>query len=211
MKDKNVMLDIGTGDGQSLDAIGMMKDVSFILVEPNAMKCKRLIARLGLHRYHRDPRSVINVMPQLRKGLLKYHVLNCSFQEVMNDEPTLKNLRYVVSYCTACFSAQFFMESLEKISQLGINVIGCCYLYDGIESGSSIINQYDLRMSRIDAHTAEIKWGSDKIYSEPSIESNDIPDSLAKIQAINLIGSPSDDYDGLIKYVCSHVWILRSR
>jgi hypothetical protein len=208
---KSVVLDIGTGDGQSSDAFASMTECSFILVEPDPFKCKRLITKLGIYRYHRDPRSVINIMPQLRKGLIKYHVLNCKVSEIVNDQPTMDNLKYVVDYCIACFSAHFVIDSLTVMSDMGIKILGCCYFYDGIQPGSSIINEYGLRMLRVSETIAEVKWGTDKAYSEPSVESTNISGSLTRIPATSLIGYPSNEYDGLIRRVCSQVWILRSK
>lgn len=211
IKDRGVILDIGTGDGQSLDAIISMKDVSFIFVEPNPISCKKLISKLGIKKYHRDPRSVIPIVPQLRKGTAKYHVLNCPIEEIVNDEATMQNLKYIVSHVTSCFSAQFAINELSYMASIDMSVIGCCYLYDDVEPGLSIINHHGLKMSRIDFTHAQVKWGSDKVYDEPALETSDIPESLVKIRATDLVGFPSESHDGIVRHVSSHAWILRSR
>lgn len=210
--DKHVILDIGTGAGQSLDSIISMENISFVFVEPDPLKCKQLMTRLKVHGYHKDPRSVIPVVSQLRKGNVRYHILNCTAAEIVNDEPTMHNLKHIVGCCVSSYSAQFVIGSLELLtSTFGINVIGCCYLYNDIDVGSSIINEYGLMMKRISDNDARVKWGTDTQYDEPALESDDISDAFVKIQGINLIGSASNDYDGIIRHICSHVWVLRSR
>jgi hypothetical protein len=206
-----VVLDVGTGDGQSLDAFISMKDVSFIFVEPNEISCKKLMSRLGVRKMYTDPRSVIPVVPQLRKGTIKYHILNCSITDVVNDEATMKNLKSVVGHVTSCFSAQFAINELAAMATLGMSVIGCCYLYDNIDPGSSIIDEHGLKMSRVNLTDAQVKWGSDKVYDEPALETSDIPEMFVKIPAMDFVGPPADTHNGLVRNVCSHAWILRSR
>ena len=206
-----VVLDVGTGDGQSLDAFISMKDVSFIFVEPNEISCKKLMSRLGVRKMYTDPRSVIPVVPQLRKGTVKYHILNCSIMDVVNDEATMKNLKSVIGHVTSCFSAQFAVNELAAMSTLGMSVIGCCYLYDNIDPGCSIIDEHGLKMSRVNLTDAQVKWGSDKVYDEPALETSDIPEMFVKIPAMDFVGPPADTHNGLVRSVCSHAWILRSR
>jgi hypothetical protein len=211
VQDRGVVLDVGTGDGQSLDAFISMKDVSFIFVEPNEVSCKKLMSRLGVRKMYTDPRSVIPAVPQLRKGTVKYHILNCSITEVVNDDATMQNLKHIVNHVTSCFSAQFAVNDLASMAAMGMSVIGCCYLYDDIEPGSAIIDEHGLKMSRINTTQAQVKWGSDKIYDEPALETSDIPEMFVKIPAIDFVGPPSDTHNGLVRRVCSHAWILRSR
>jgi hypothetical protein len=206
-----VVLDVGTGDGQSLDALASMKDVSFIFVEPNEISCKKLMSRLKVSKMYTDPRSVIPVVPRLRKGTTKYHILNCSITDVINDEAIMKNLKSIVSHVTSCFSAQFAVNELASMATLGMSVIGCCYLYDNIDPGSSIIDEHGLKMSRVNQTDAQVKWGSDKVYDEPALEISDIPEMFVKIPAMDFVGPPADTHNGLVRNVCSHAWILRSR
>jgi hypothetical protein len=211
VQDRGVVLDVGTGDGQSLDAFISMKDVSFIFVEPNETSCKKLMSRLGIRKVYTDPRSVIPAVPQLRKGTIKYHILNCSIADVVSDEATMKNLKSIVGHVTSCFSAQFAVAELSLMASMGMSIIGCCYLYDDIDPGSAIIDEHGLSMSRTTDTRAQVKWGSDKVYDEPALETTDIPETFVKIPAIDFVGPPSDAHNGLVRHVCSHAWILRSR
>lgn len=211
VQDQGVIVDVGTGDGQSLDAIMSMKDVSFIFIEPNEVSCRKLMKRLNVKRMYKDPRSVIPAVPQLRKGTIKYHILNCSISEVVNDDATMQNLKHIVNHVTSCFSAQFAVNELNLMASAGMSVIGCCYLYDDIDPGSSIIDEHGLKMSRITDTDAQVKWGSDKVYDEPALETTDIPEAFARIPAIDFVGPPADTHNGLVRRVCSHAWILRSR
>lgn len=211
VKDRGVILDIGTGDGQSLDSLISMDNISIIFVEPDSSKCRKLISKLGIKMYHQDPRSVIPAVPQLRKGTLKYHVLNCTLDKVVTDQPTMQNLKYIVSFATASFSSQFVINELTTLVEMGVSVVGCCYLYENIEYGSSIVDSHGLKMTRVDTDTAQVKWGTDKVYTEPALELGDIPEVFATIRASDFVGLPTKDHNGLVRKICSYIWILRSR
>lgn len=211
IRSRTVVMDIGTGSGQSIDSFNNMRDCSFILIEPDKDKCKKLVRRLGVRQFYQDPRSVIPVITQLKRGTTKYHVLNCSLQTIVNDKAIMQNITGVVSHCIACFSAHFVINELDLLSSKGFNIIGCCYMYDGIEVNSSIVDEYGLSMKRVNDKFAVVKWGTDTEYEEPSLIKEDIPQSLVSIRALGLVHNSSSDYKDVINRVCSHVSILRSR
>ena len=116
-----------------------------------------------------------------------------------------------MSHCIACFSAQFVIQDLSRLSNDGINIIGCCYMYNKIPINGAIIDQYGLSMKRVDQYHAVVKWGTDEAYKEPCITDDDIPESLVSIRALDLVHSLSSSYREVVNKVCSHVSILRSR
>lgn len=127
---KRIVLDIGSGDGQSSDEYLRNKHCTYILLEKDEQKCKRLCARLGTRRTSKDPRALIPAMSSMREGRCKHFVLNCTLTNFLHDEVASKIIINEIRCCVACFSAQFVVEDLNFLASVGILVVGCCYLYD---------------------------------------------------------------------------------
>lgn len=204
--DRNIVLDIGSGSGQSSDAFSKLPGCSFILVEPDKDKCTRLMRRLNIRSFESDVRSIIQSIPSLKKGSRKYHILNCSMKDLLDDKPTRNALSHSIKCAIACFSAQYIMDDISSIIQLGIPFIGCYYSYEGIGIGESIVNNSGIEMTRISETEASVKWGNDKPYIEPAIEDDDIAIGINQIEATHMaqITSSSD----IVHRVCSHVRVL---
>lgn len=208
--DKNVILDIGTGSGQSTEAFEKAEATSFILVEPDETKCKSLARRLGVRSYDSDPRSAIQAASNLKKGSRKYHILNCSLSDIVSDRPTMTNLKHIVKCAVACFSAQYVVEDIDYLTSSGIGFIGCYYSYDSVDVGDSIVNEGNVVMKRTTETEASVKWGSDKEYLEPVINQMDIPMSVASVDAIHMVPPEQVSSSHRISKICSHVKVLIS-
>ncbi|HAA5926486.1 TPA_asm: hypothetical protein GFY42_15345, partial [Listeria monocytogenes] len=87
----------------------------------------------------------------------------------------MKNIKDVIRCAVACFSAQFVLDDIGKLTSLGIPFLGSYYSYDTIAVGDSIINYGSIKMTRISEDEATVKWGKDKAYKEPAIEDSVIP------------------------------------
>lgn len=66
--------------------------------------------------------------------------------------------------CVACFSAHFVVEELNILASRDRLIVGCCYLYDDVQVGDSIIDVDGISMKRVEENKAAIKWGIDSIY-----------------------------------------------
>lgn len=210
-EDRNIVLDIGSGSGQSTEAFDRLPGCSFVLVEPDQDSCKSLARRLGIRDIHKDPRSVIGMIPQLKRGTKRYHILNCRLESILSDKPVVSNLRSIVKCAVSCFSAHYVMSHVDDLISLGIPFVGCYYSYEGIEIGQSIINTSGIQMTRTSTETAIVKWGRDKAYDEPVVLSESEPLDVIVVDALDVISLDSGSTSEIVHKACSHVKIIISR
>lgn len=210
IKDKRVILDIGTGEGQSIDAFAEIQDVSFILVEPDSSKCKKLMRRLGVRDMDTNPRSIIRYIGPIQKRSRRYHILNCSMEDILSDAVVVDNMKKIIGCTIACFSAQFITTQLAGICSIG-SFVGCCYMYDGIPVGSYIIDKSGIKMHRTSESTAKVYWGSDEPYDEPAVTKETIYHGINIINSKQLIGNPEVEGKDNLQCISSHVEVLISR
>lgn len=175
MPGRRLILDVGTGDGQSCDVHSKMPDCSFVLVEPDEFKCIKLMKRLQLKSYETNPRSLIRKVASLKKGNIRYCIVNCKLESILEDKDVCAMLLPELKCCVACFSLQFILPSMHILTSHSVQTIGMCYTYDGVEVGGHIMNSGDISMTKISECTAQVKWGNDSAYEEPAVEKSDFP------------------------------------
>lgn len=164
---KSIILDIGTGNGQSLDAMLRNDKISYVFIEPDARSCAALARRLGIKKIHTDPWEIIPLVRMLKTRSIQYVILNCQLHDLMNHEKVYETLITEVKCITATFSAHYVVQELQDIlSSFDIPVYACTYIYDNIVN-NILVNDCGVSMRLLDNDTAEVKWGGDKVYTEP--------------------------------------------
>jgi hypothetical protein len=165
---KSIILDIGTGDGQSLDAMMRNEQTSYIFIEPDARSCAALARRLGIKKIHTNPRELIPMIRMLKTRSVQYMVLNISLQELINDETVYETLMPEIKCITATFSVHYVVQELQDITGMfDVPVLACTYVYDNT-TNDVLIDDCGVSMRLLDPSTAEVKWGGDKLYIEPA-------------------------------------------
>ena len=204
----NIVLDFGTGDGQSVDSLSTLQKGAYVLVEPDAEKCKKLSRRLGHVRVHVDPMSLIPVVSHLHKGSKEYVIANMRASDVLGCEDLMHHLKRRVRCAVATFSAQFCLDDVDTCSSYSIPFIGCCYLYDGVPVGEHVINLAGVSMLRTSAAQALIKWGGDNTYKEPALTTSDFNGvcRVTKGSAIQKLPDPIANKDA--NSICSRVYVV---
>lgn len=208
-RDKNIIIDVGTGGGQSVESFVAGK--SYILVEPDRDSCISLARRLGIRRedIKEDPRSIIPVISRLIRGSLKYHIVNTTLDTFLSDHVVVSNIRGIVGCCVSSFSAQFVVSSISVLYGLcNIPFIGSCYVYDGIPVGGSIIDSAGISMTRTSENKGTVKWGKDKSYTEPVVFSTSLPLDVVVMNAAEEIPYESPERSDPGYKASSHVKIL---
>ncbi len=209
--EKNIILDIGSGSGQSSEAFDKVPNCSFILVEPDEVRCKSLSQRLGVKSYDKNPRSIISVEPSLRKGMKKYHIVNCTLKDILSDHAIVSNIRNSIKCVVACFSSHYIMNEIETVVEIGIPFIGSFYSYTDVEVGESIIDEGRVHMTRTSNKGAIVRWGADQEYEEPVETDDDIPVSVESLNALQVIPLPTSGISDSVHRLCSHARVLISQ
>jgi hypothetical protein len=184
--EKRIIMDVGTGEGQSVESF--IKGKSYILVEPDYNKCVLLARRINVRvqDIKKDARSLIPVMTRLIHGSMKYIILNCKLEDILDDVVVCSNITNLVGCCVSSFSAQFVVDLVPLLRErCGIPFIGSCYMYDNLEIGESIIDSSGISMTRTSDKEAMVRWGKDKIYTEPALTLEDISTDILVQSSVN--------------------------
>jgi hypothetical protein len=209
--DRRIIMDIGTGDGQSLDVHIRSSQCSYILVEPNPDKCRALQQRLRLKSFATEPRQLLQVISQLKTGKIRYYIINCTLEAILDDANVRSAVLRDLKCAIACFSAQYVIRQIPIFLGSGVPFIGVCYMYDDVDVGDSIINSHGLSMTRLDGSTASVKWGRDAPYIEPAIDSEDVPPGIVMTKATDLVEFPRREGMQDTASLCAHLQVLISR
>ncbi|KAI9669185.1 MAG: hypothetical protein M1829_005186 [Trizodia sp. TS-e1964] len=142
---RKVVMDVGTGIGQSLDLLYSNEGVSYLLVEPSPGRCEMLQRRAGV-----------------------YAIVNVELSSITSDEDLMKYIKQEVAFVFATFSAHFVVAELYDICNYwSIPFIGCAYTYDGVDVGESLVHTLGVSMKRVTETECEVSWGGDEKYREP--------------------------------------------
>ena len=80
-----IILDIGTGDGQSTDDHIRSTEYSYVFVEPDQSKRQSLKSQLRVKQILTAPRQVLQFLSQLKTGKAKYAIVNCKLDDLLDD------------------------------------------------------------------------------------------------------------------------------
>ena len=210
-EEKNIVLDIGSGSGQSTDAFARVPGCSFILVEPDEASCNALARRLRTKDVFKDPRSITAAIPQLKRGTRRYHILNCTLEKILSDRSVTSGLKSIVKCAVSSFSTHYIIGDVDNVTSLGIPFIGCYYSYDGLDVGESIINTSGIQMTRTSDRRAVVKWGRDEPYEEPVVLSEDEPLNVTMIDALDVVPLDTGSQNQTVYNACLTVKILISK
>lgn len=159
---RSIVLDVGTGTGQSLDALENVAGVSYILVESDASCAQMLRRRTEMADVITEPRALLLRLKPLKSGSTRYVVLNCQVEALIRDEELSRLLTREVRAVIATFSAQFVLDSLyELVSLWELPLVGCVYPYDGVKTSECLVNSRGVQMRRADESTCRhVGWRS---------------------------------------------------
>lgn len=206
---RHIILDVGTGTGQSLAAMDKSESVSYILLEPDLKRCKMLQRRLGNVQIVADPPDVIPMIRQLKTRSKKWIIINCSFDDLWRSPRVLTKLAPELKCIQAAFSLQFVADSIHDLfDRYRIPVYGCCYTYDMKDDSGILIDTCGIRMKTINANVAAVKWGSDKVYEEPAISTRDLYGLGSVIRGCDVVDMPGGDENSKCRSVCINVSVL---
>jgi len=104
---RRIILDIGTGDGQSTDDHIRSTEYSYVFVEPDQSKRQSLKSQLRVKQILTAPRQVLQFLSQLKTGKAKYAIVNCKLDDLLDDPSIRSVLLQELKCAVACFSAQF--------------------------------------------------------------------------------------------------------
>lgn len=205
---KHIILDIGTGSGQSLDRFSLSESVSFIYVEPDERRAMST-ARRAKAKLIRNPLELGSMLRSLKTRRLQQVVLNCTLSDVLSNEELLDALMAEVKCVTCTFSAQFVVEQLRTLrDKYSCKIFGCMYTYDDAVNGI-LVNSCGAIMRLLNDTTASVKWGNEE-YEEPATYEYDYYGLGIVVRGSDIlslpVGAEADDPAD----VCKHIKVIMS-
>lgn len=217
-----VILDIGAGDGQAVSHYSTDSEVTYLLLEPNARKCKAMARRLqdkerSSIRLFMEPSDIINGLRLLIQKKVKYVVLCATLREILDQKDCIRTLKSCIRCCIASLSISYIVPELQELAIEGLNVIGFGYMYDSVNDRGELLNQYGVIMkytsyqsSQRHSSDAMVQWGTDKAYIEPAIVLKDFKELFYCKLAKNTIPVITDTNISLLNNVSNIVYIISS-
>jgi hypothetical protein len=204
-----IILDVGSGNGQSLDSVMISDKLSYVFVEPDEQKCKALARRTRTTRIFKDPLEMIPTVRSLKTRLVGSVILNCTLSDIVNCEDLthvlLPELRCVLS----TFSMHFVVDELQDIRSLSdVPIYGCGYLYDNVNEKGTLVNSSGVVMEMIDDDNATVKWGSDTKYTEPVTMTQHYAGIGKVVKATGILKSPDVNVSPGAIGICDKVYVL---
>ena len=203
---KNIIIDIGTGTGQSLDSLVQSESISYVFIEPDIDRCKSIARRLGIRKIISNPTDMIPMMKSLKTRSVKYAVINCYIADILKHDRLSHVLFNEAKSITCTFSMQFIIEALHYIRwTYNIPIYGCGYVYDDINDNGTLIDQCGVLMKIECDNKAVIKWGNDKEYTEPITRKRDYAGIGTVIPGSEIVQLPDKIICNKAYNICRHV------
>lgn len=203
-----IILDIGSGDGQSLNSMLSTESLSYVFVEPDETKCKSLARRANTRKVYTKPSDIL---PQIRSLITRSTtavVLNCTLSDVLEDEEVCSRLLPELKCVMCTFSMHFVAESLQTLSvQYSVPVYGCTYLYDSATDGT-LLDTSGVTMKIENDEIARVSWGRDQAYTEPVTFTTSYAGAGRVIAGSELLSLPDIRTSSSANTICSKVYVL---
>lgn len=208
---KNIIVDIGTGTGQSLDSLPQSESTSYVFIEPDIDRCKSIARRLGTRKIINNPTEIISKMKSLKTRAIRFIVMNCSISDILQNERVSSVLFSETKSITCTFSMQFVVKELHDITSIyTIPIYGCGYVYDDVRDNGVLVNECGVIMKKDNESTATIKWGSDKQYTEPITIQRDYAGIGTIISGSEIIQLPDRILSSKAYNICKHITVIVS-
>jgi hypothetical protein len=207
--DRKVIMDVGSGTGQSLDSLTNDRGVSYILIEPDEAKCEQLKRRAGVGKVSTEPRDILSNIRGLKSGSQTYMVLCCTLSQIVSDEDLMSSIHTEIGAALATFSAHFVVSDLYDLSTYwSIPVVGCFYPYDNIVTSQYLVNTLGVRMKKDTETSCSVVWGGDKKYEEPCTVTSEYQVFSSVYKATEMLQAPGQQLDEDVFNICNKIYVI---
>jgi hypothetical protein len=206
---KTIVVDIGTGTGQSLDSIPNSDSVSHVFIEPDINRCESIARRLRTRRIISDPAELIPAVKSLKTRAVKSIIVNCSLSDIL-ERGRVSDILFGETRAIMCtFSMQFIVKELHYILlSYHVPIYGCGYVYDDVKSDGTLVNSCGVLMKTVNNDTSIIKWGGDQQYEEPVTVFKDYAGIGTIIPGSEMIELPDRALAEGAANICKHVAVI---
>ncbi|KAL4766724.1 hypothetical protein BDW60DRAFT_201919 [Aspergillus nidulans var. acristatus] len=203
---KSIVVDVGTGTGQGLDSIPNLDTTSYVFIEPDYNKCRKIANRIGTKRILTSPYELVPMIRSLKTRSIKNVIINCTLGEILDDEDSHRALFSETKSIISSFSTHFVVSDLHEIvATYQIPVYGCTYTYDDVDSNGVLVNSCGVVMKIEREGIASVKWGRDTVYEEPVTYKRDYAGIGNVLPSYDFIQLPNLNFTPGANSICKHV------
>lgn len=178
-KRKRLILDIGSGRGQSIIAMRMITHAVYLMVEPDEasveMMCKRFKFVVRVTDVE-DLRSRILASCGMSSLCDRFLVVVDTLEGLLSNVTILNALKQYCCSVVASFSFNYVYESLGDLVNAKIPIMGSFYSYD-IRPRERLVDVDGIRMTLMTVERAVVEWDSER-YEEPALSLGRLRSSL---------------------------------
>lgn len=206
---KNIIVDLGTGTGQSLDSMPPSDTLSYLLIEPDRERCVSISRRAKLKKIL-DVGDIPSIIRSLKIRSIDKAVVNCSISDILHSE-RISEVLFSETKCVTCvFSMQYMIKELHHISSFHrIPTLGCGYVYDNMLESGILLNTSGVEMKALDETRAIVKWGGDTEYIEPITYLRDYAGVGQCSMASRVCPLPNKKVSSAANTICSNIAYIR--
>lgn len=205
---KHIILDVGTGTGQSLDSAASTDDVSYIYVEPDKQRAQRIKSRVGDIKLTEDPMEIVYSLRSLKTRSRKGIIINAPLSSVTQNQKLCDVLAPELRCIVATFSAQYVLPELHQLrGDYECAVAACSHVYDDAKD-QVLVNSLGVRMVIVDDTTATYQWGNDPQFNEPVTYTEDYFGLGTVVKGKDLLAMPTSSYSPNASDICKNVIVV---
>lgn len=209
-----VVVVIGAGDGQEAVDYSEDKAITYLLLEPDEDKARKLYRRLrggSTTRYESGATAFSYIMKALSTGSVKFCIVNSRIEDIMQQDHYEKILKRDAKCCVAPYSISHVSEPLVDLSIDGIPIIGCGYLYDNADDSGTLVDKSGIVMRVESSGRARVKWGGDRVFYEKAIVADDFGETFLIKSAVEHVPVFKNRDGSLIREISNSLYILCTR
>lgn len=206
---RSIIIDVGTGTGQSVDALPQIEGVSYVFIEPDMNRCRQIARKLKSKDILTDAHQLISKIRGLKTRSLKNVIINSTLESILENENVSKTLFSEARSIIATFSMHYVFEDLYTISdEYRVPVYGCMYTYDNISADGILIDSCGVMMKSNFDGTATVKWGGDKLYVEPMTMKRDYVGIGSIVPGGDILDLPDVNFTPGANAICKNIIVL---
>ncbi len=147
----------------------------------------------------------------IKFGEMDNHAIDASGLYQSGKEMKMRINTIDSQMCTRCEEFIDTCSCGEDRALTGVDIIGCGYMYDTVDSSGVLINEAGVKMKIIENNIASVKWGGDKIYYERAIKLADFKDLFHIRLARLLVPVFSGEEFSLLNNISSKVYVISTK
>jgi hypothetical protein len=204
---KHIVLDVGTGSGQSLDRLRKDESVSFIYLEPDEKRALMISKRSRARLVH-DVSDIGPMIMSLKTRRTTQIVVNAGLEQLLANVQLCKILMPEIKCIIATFSAQFVVNELTLLKDnYKAKIFACMYTYDDAVD-DVLVDGCGASMTVVDGNVGVIRWGTEKEYTEPVTYQDEYYGLGNVVLGSDILQLPTGIDSSAPSDVCKHIRVV---